>query len=560
MSLDTSSNRSGLLSFQNEAPIQKLLMAATIVALLQALLILTANIIGATYGLDNFGMVQAFNLDELRFITKMKVSLDQNSLDPESFYNYGNLYDSLGFYSIRFFQSFGWTVNTQLAGFVLRFLSIVSAGLAYILLTQLGILSGLPWSIAFAASLALLTMPDFVFFSGVMHPDTLQTLFVILSFCIALLRPTFAFALFAAAAAGLAFSTKYAGAAALPFCFLPLALHTFGRERPTRQVFTRLVVQGLAMIAIFLIVFSITNPYAVADHKAFIDTVRWQMNYSATGHGLVEPTNPLLWWPVIVGQFGMAGTLYLLGGIITECGLIFLRLKKEGWRTICLSGDARSEFVMLLYVLVTTAHLAISIHEREPRFFYHIVPVVIVLSTIAFWRSAVLIAGKYAQLEWVALAFSALLLWFSWNQVSVDLVNVASYSAKPASPTIKWGTFVAAHYPSGVKILADAYTYLPPALTNVTYTNLQRAELNQSVNPDIIIMNRAATGSRIWKESGTSFADRKFVRDQRYPDEGPLEALIDQLLSPSSAWKLKHENNSFVLFEREGFGSNGEVH
>jgi hypothetical protein len=560
MSTAARANGAVLRSFQNRTLVQQFFLAAIIIAILQAILILSADIVGATYGLDNFGMIQAFNLDELRFITKMKVSLEQNSLDPESFYNYGNLYDSVGFYLIKFLQSFGWTVNTQLAGFVLRFISIVSAGFAYVLLVRLGILSGLPRAVSFAAALALLTMPDFVSFSGMMHPDTTQTLFVILSFCIALSRPTLAFALLASAAAGLAFSTKYAGAAALPFCFLPLALRTFGRERPTRQVFLRLFVQGLSMIGIFLLVFAITNPYAVADHKTFTDTVRWQMNYSATGHGLVEPTDPLLWWPVIVGQFGMAGSLYLLGGLMIECGLIFRRVKTEGWRTISLSGDVRNELVMFLYVLVTSAQLAISIHERDPRFFYHVIPIVIVLSTIGFWRLAVLLAAKHAKPGWMALAFSALLLCFSWTQISVDLVNIAGYSAKPTSQTIKWGNFVASHYPSDIRILADAYTYLPPALTNVTYTNLQRPELIQLANPDIIIMNRSATGSRIWKQAGTSLADRKFVRDPRYPDEAPLEALVGQLLLPSSGWKLKHENDAFVLFEKEGFGSNGEVH
>lgn len=554
MSMGTSSKRPDIRLFQNEALIQKLLVAAAIAAFLQALLVLMANVIGATYGMDNLGMVQAFSMDEIRFLTKMKVSLDQNTLDPELFYNYGNLYDSLGFYFVRFLQNFGWTVNTQLVAFVLRFISIASAGLAYILLTRLGVLSGLPRSVSVAASLALLTMPDFVVFSGLIHPDSLQTLFVILSFCIALQQPTFPFALLASATAGLAFSTKYAGAAVLPFCFFPFALYTLGREQPTRQVFSRLALQGLSLIAIFLIVFSLTNPYAAADYKTFIAAVRWQMKYTATGHGLVEPANPLLWWPVVVREFGIAGTLYLLGGIIIESGFIFWRVKREGWRTICL--DLRSEFVMLLYVLVTVSQLAISIHSRDPRFFYHIIPVVIVLSTIGFWRLAAMITRDCVQLKWVSLAFTVLLLWFSWHQVTFDLRAIASGSGKPASATVKWGNLVATHYAGGTRILADPYTYLPPTLTNVTYTNLQRADLIQSVDPDIIIMNQLATGSRIWKQAGTSLADRKFVRDQRYPDQGPLEALIDQLLSPSSGWKLKHENEFFVLFEKDNLSSN----
>jgi hypothetical protein len=87
----------------------------TTCALLFAAVVVLANIVAATYGLDNIRMIQAFNLDEGLSITRMKDNLEQFSLDPDGFFYYGNLYHSLAYYCIAFFEHFGWTVNTPFA-------------------------------------------------------------------------------------------------------------------------------------------------------------------------------------------------------------------------------------------------------------------------------------------------------------------------------------------------------------------------------------------------------------------------------------------------------------
>jgi 4-amino-4-deoxy-L-arabinose transferase-like glycosyltransferase len=523
--------------------------ALTMCTLLLAALIISANIVAATYGLDNISMVQAFNLDEARYLAKMKVSLEQFSLDPDLFYSYGNLYDSLCYYWIAFFRRFDWTINTHLVGFVLRLVSIISGALAGFSLWMFGEICGLPRAVAAAAALSLLTMPDFVVFSRMMHPDTLQTFFVIVALGAALARPTFSLALVAAAAAGAAFSTKYVGAIVLPFCFLPLALSTIGREQLSRQVLVRLYLQGLAMIAIFVAVFALTNPYAVTDFNSFKDGFIRQLNYSAAGHGVAEPANPVLWWRPLTAEFGVAGVLYLLCGFLLACVILFRGIRRVGWRTACTRSDLRGEFVLLLYILATSAHLAISIHEREPRFTYHVVPFLIVLSTLAFFRLIVALAKQIFPPSRVAAAFASLLLIFAWMQIDFDLRGMASASAKPASGVITFGNFVAQHYPSDIRILADAYTYLPPSMTNVTYTNLQTEELFRKVAPDAVIITRGATGSYVWKQPGTAFSDGKFVKDGRYAATPQVEIYLNNLLSKSSGWSVVREDATEVLFQ-----------
>ena len=162
----------------------------TTCALLLAAVLVLANIVVAVFGLDSVRMIQTFNLDEGLAIARMKDNLEQVSLDPDGFFYYGNLYHSVAYYCIDLFDRFGWTINTPLAGFVLRLVSIVSGMLAGLSLWKFGRIFKLPTEIAAGAALLLLTMPDFVVFSRMMHPDVLQTVFVIVSLGVALLRPT----------------------------------------------------------------------------------------------------------------------------------------------------------------------------------------------------------------------------------------------------------------------------------------------------------------------------------------------------------------------------------
>ncbi|MDE5443684.1 hypothetical protein GWG65_19985 [Bradyrhizobium sp. CSA207] len=508
-----------------------------------------ANTIGAIYGLDSIGMVQAFGLDEARYVAKLKVSLEQTTLDPDMFFSYGNLYDTIGYYCIAFFERFGWTINTQLVGFALRFISIVAGTLSALALWRLGEHLGLPRIVAAAVGLGLASMPDFVLFSRTMHPDTLQTLFVILGLGTSLVRPSFGFALLSAFWAGLAFSTKYVGAAVLPFSFLPLALTTLASHPFSVQILGRLFRQGLLMIAVFVIVFAITNPYAVRDFNTFVVTFLWQIKYSSTGHGIAEAADPTLWLIPLKQEFGV-GLIYLFSGWFLACLFLLVRVRDLGWRAVCLSGQMRTSFVLALYVFVASAHLAISIHEREPRFTYHIVPFLLLLSTSTWLEALLVLTRRFVRPALITAAFAILLMAFVSTQVGFDLRAMAGASRKPEAESIAFGNSISLKYPGGTKVLADAYTYLPPVMTNVTYTNLQTAEQLRTEAPDIIVLTRGATGNYIWKQPGTSFKEGKFVTDLRYAATPRAEAYVKDLLSPGSGWSLVAENSSEVLFAR----------
>jgi hypothetical protein len=516
-------------------------------AFLLAAVVVLANTVSAIYGLDNINLIQAFNLDEARYVAKMKVSLEQASLDPDMFYSYGNLYDSVAYYCIVFLGHFGWVINTPLVGFVLRLVSLLSSVATFLALFAFGGVFRLPRGVAAACALAFLSMPDFVRFSAMMHPDSLQTFFVIVSLGIAFARPSFGGALVAAFFAGLAFSTKYVGAVALPFCFLPFALSTLAREELTIRNVMRLFWPGLALMVVFLAVFALTNPYAVADQHAFIEGFKAQLRYSSTGHGVVEPANPLLWGRTLVNELGVVGVTYLLGGLLLSLGFVITGLWREGWRATCSNAETRNELILLGYLLLTSAHLAISIHEREARFLYHVVPFMIVLNASVLLKATGLSTGSGRS--WAATALASLLLLFCLGQLGTDLRQQASASEKPASEHIKFGNLIAQQFPPDTRIIADSYTYLPPTMTNVTYTNILTEDMIQHIAPDLIIINRGATGAYVWKAPGSKFSDQKLVGDDRFAATPQVMTLFEKvLLGPG--WSLVRDTNFEVAFKR----------
>ncbi|HTV67604.1 MAG TPA: hypothetical protein VMF90_03610, partial [Rhizobiaceae bacterium] len=328
----------------------------------------------------------------------------------------------------------------------------------------------------------------------------------------------------------------------------PFALATLAREELTIQNVMRLFWPGLALIGIFLAVFALTNPYAVADYHSFFAGFIAQIKYSSTGHGLVESANPLLWRRTIVNEFGVIGMIYLLGGLLLSLGFVLFGLWRDGWRAICGKAETRNELILLGYLLLTSAHLAISIHEREARFLYHVVPFMIVLNASVLLK--VIGPSTGSLRSWRSAALASLLMIFCLGQIGADFTMQGTATEKPASEHIRFGNAIAQQFPPDTKILADSYTYLPPRMNNVTYTNIVTEDLIQRLDPDLIIINRGATGAYVWKAAGSRLADRKFVRDDRFAATPEVMTLFEKVLF-GPGWSLLRETNFEAVFQRK---------
>src|SRR5205823_14426904 len=124
-------------------------------------------------------------------------------------------------------------------------------------------------------------------------------------------------------------------------------------------------------------------------------------------------------------QFGI-GLLYLFGGWLLSGLLLSIRLYRLGWRAACQLAETRTGLVLVLYILVSSAHLAISIHDREPRFTYHVVPFLLLLSTAAWLEALLALTKSVVRPAWTTAAFAVLLLAYVSAQAGFDLRAMAS--------------------------------------------------------------------------------------------------------------------------------------
>jgi hypothetical protein len=152
--------------------------------------------------------------------------------------------------------------------------------------------------------------------------------------------------------------------------------------------------------------------------------------------------------------------------------------------------------------------------------------------------------------SWAPATLASLLLLFCLGQIAADLKVQGLASDKPESENIKFGNSIAQQYPADTKIIADAYTYLPPTMTNVTYTNMLTDDMIQRLDPDLIIVNRGATGAYVWKAPDTKLSERKFVRDDRFAATPEVMTLFEKVLFGPD-WSLLRETNFEAAFQRK---------
>ena len=182
---------------------------------------------------------------------------ESRSRNPRGWHYYGQLYEGTAYYIIRFFQLFGLQADSQFIGMVLRLESLAGGLLTAFVMYRLSITVGIPYLWALFAPLLFFTMPNYAHWMRMMHPDTVQTIFMAAAMIFLKRAATFKNALIATAFTALAFSTKYVGLALLPFCFLPLAMVNLASDHPFGKNLRVLIGQGLCGIALFILIYAI---------------------------------------------------------------------------------------------------------------------------------------------------------------------------------------------------------------------------------------------------------------------------------------------------------------
>lgn len=530
-------------------------MQTKIFATLQALMrvdfvvITISTLIVLTYGLESLNLMQVFDSDEHRIVSMVLHHLQVGNLNPDGYFNYGHLYESIGFAGLKFFSHFDWNVDIRLIGTWLRLLSLGFGALTCLMTYRLALTLGLARPLAVLSVLLLFTMPDFVFYLRTIHPDTLQTFLMVASMVVATSRHTFRAALLSAMLAGLAFGTKYSGVFILPFCLLPHALaYWTGTEGKSGEKLLNLVKKAILVGVAFFALYAITNPYAVRHYRAAIGAIQFEQNHVATGHGKVEPTNPLLWFSPMSYEFSALG-LVLLGLGFLFCGLtVASPLRRKSLRAVVSDYDSRNVLSLFIYAAFSIAYLLVSVRMREPRYTFHIVPFAMILSVRGL-RS--LLSGVERRLALPpAVALVGLGALFCTHQTYRAVERMVYANRKPVSARVVAGGFLEDRYPAKTKILADYYTYIPAKFTAVEIEWGITQEQIDKFAPDVIIFNRSMSGRWLWKEGGTKFADMKWAHDKSYgkvPDE--KDAFFRSLLADGS-WTVVYDTEDELVLER----------
>lgn len=333
------------------------------------LVALLIRMMGIGWGLKNDLHNQSYHPDEpIIFANSQNIEPTQFKFTP-GFYNYGTLYLTIlrvatdmttaytGAPDLKNDQSFwDWMSRADMAG---RFISAIAGALTAVIVfflayRFLGALGGL------ASALVIVIAPAHVMHSRFQTVDVLAVMFLAASalFALKLLPkrtdptdptdPTdqtkaidpAKLVILSGVFAGLSAGTKYTGILALLTLFAAIFFVTKDRTKMLTQMAIGL---GSALLA-----FLIVTPGAILDNAAFMRDFVYEMNHTATGHGLVF-TDTSSGFIYHIGNLLLG--IGLLLTIMGLGGLIWAAVKKNPWAIALLV------FFVAYYVLIGRAEV-----------------------------------------------------------------------------------------------------------------------------------------------------------------------------------------------------------
>jgi len=544
------------------------LAALGIVCFVVFLILLTSS-----YGLEDLNFVQLYHSDEERTINLVQTHLQEGTLYPHRFYTNGHLYYSILFFIGKFLSLYHWNIDVRLIGMLGRVIALAFAVLSALALYKFAKIVRLPSELAAVAAVFFFTLPQFLDVAATQAlSDSLQAFLIIAAFGVVLRRPDTAHALGGAALAGLAFGTKYAGLFLLPFCIIPRALVIFAGSGAVSSKLSSVLKLAIVATVIFILMFVITNPYALIDPDFYRD-IQDEFDTLSTGFGKIEPKDPLYWLTVLKSEAGLLGVALLVAGSSLAAAQAIYDLLRGGWRACALSDSCRNKITILCYIISMVTFLAVAIHLRHPRYTYHMLPFWIVIS---LWG----LRDLYRRFHFTRLSaehltgiIAIVLIALSAAQAerrigatcdvpgsnpcpSSSMRGMAAATMRPSLPAVEAGNFISEHYPGNTRILAERYSRVPAKFVNTQFVwglgEARDEKYIREFDPQLIIINLDMSGRWIWKAPGTKFEDKQFVVDPTY---GEIPAKIKALWQSLNAqgWAVVYENPGIVILGMRGF-------
>jgi len=399
-----------------------------------------------------------------------------------------------------------------------------------------------------AALLMALSCREFLEWSVVSHPDVVQDFFFLLG---AAFLCRFAEAggrkwlLWASAAAGLAFATKYGGVFLLPVLWAVCVAHAFGMrppegEEPAPEAFAGLarrlahVAAGLCAVGgvvallakedrsknlgiwlglavlllaasklvgrwtesrprlagaagrvlLSLLVFLLA--FFVASPYSFsgwefVDGIQIGSEKLSFGHGFREAGGGLEWFSLLLSESGLSPLLAVLALLCLV--RVGLDARREGWRRLL-----RADGVLWAVVLFFVAYLVVRVQQRRLRFILMAVPPLIVLSTAVVGYVLRRWAGRRGVVGAgiVVAAVCAAVVPTSVRRLVAFRSDMAA--RETTSVRMQAGRWMAEHFAAGTTVLADHYAYVPVELDLLAFTHGGRLSYLRSKDPDVVVV------------------------------------------------------------------------
>jgi len=191
------------------------------------------------------------------------------------------------------------------------------------------------------------------------------------------------------------------------------------------------------------------------------------------------------------------------------------------------------------YVAVTAEFLLVEVRMRRARYWMYIVPAVVILAAAGWVRLYRFLPERVRRpvLFLAAIGIAALL--GSTASARSETGN------RLTEERVRLGDWIAERYSPYTRIVADAYTYLPPYFRYVRTGASPSHRIILHDRPDLVILSRHSTGAACWMRSGTLFAQAQFECTSRDGHEQVLETL--NWLVSESGFQVKRESPALVV-------------
>lgn len=444
---------------------------ATILIIWGCFDVLTRNV---TYGLNAVSITSS---DEYLIFSRMKMQLDKGSVFffQNGFYRYGGAYDTIVFFILKATGLFKKISLLEIA-FVYRLVSLLSTILSSLCLFLIARRKQLTVGVSFILALIPFSLSESFLFSFLAHPDTLSSLFTLISIYFLITnwekKPSPYTILFAA----LSTATKYAGFFLLPLTGIIYLVWFYklngtpGTDKKQNEL--HLMKLAVRDAFIFTAVFLFFNRGVLLEPQKFLADFKYEAKHIAWGHGFEMSKNPFLWLVEFSRDWSLpVFILFISSSILLVVLAVVPLFKKPPFRSSFFMSKINVNTALLIYVFYCSLHAALLIRYRNPRYLLHFIFIVFLLN-ILFLYKAKLKSWPAKLLKYYFPVFTTFLIWNTCSNFFTLFKTKQSESQQQAAKInfYKKGVepFINKLGPAQ-KILVPSFSFYPDSLKEKVY-------------------------------------------------------------------------------------------